>query len=78
MRRFALLATLAGVAAVATAVASASAKQTPPPPSPQAATATVGAGQDLPPVQVRWLDAYGTFNVRQGSWNFIPDKLEGC
>jgi|AP12_2_1047962.scaffolds.fasta_scaffold342180_2 hypothetical protein len=75
MRRSALLVALAGAMAVLAAAARTSPTQAPP--APPAATVTARTGENAAPVQVRWLETYGTFNVRQGTWNFFP-KPEGC
>jgi ABC-type transport system substrate-binding protein len=73
MRRSALVLALAG--AMAVAAASASPKQAPP--APPAATVTARTSEVRAPVQIRWLDTYGTFDAHRGKWNFFP-TAEGC
>ena len=75
MRRSALIITLTGAVAVLAAAASASPTQAPP--ATPAAAVTGGTSEVSAPVQLRWLETYGTFDARRGRWNFIP-TAEGC
>jgi len=75
MKRSALVLALASAMAVVAAAASASSRQASP--APPAATATARTDEVRAPVQVRWLDTYGTFDAHRGKWNYFP-TAEGC
>ncbi len=76
MARHPLLITLACVAGAAATIAVAAAESTPQS-LPAAVVAPVTAAATDAAPEVGWLDRYGTYNVRQGTWILIPSG-EGC
>ncbi len=78
MNRFTLPLVVALVAGAATLAAPA-AQRAPAklPPAGVARAPVTPAPVTAQSAQVGWLDRYGSYNVRQGSWTFIPGP-NGC
>jgi hypothetical protein len=78
MTRLHLILTIACVTGAAATVA---------PTSPERRSLTAPAGPVAPgmakhatahgPADIAWLARYGTYNVRRGTWNFLPSP-DGC
>jgi hypothetical protein len=79
MTRLHLLLTIACVAGAAATVAATSSGRASP--TPPAAVVAPGTANGVPVKsqagQVAWLSGFGTFNGRQGTWNFVPNP-RGC
>ena len=82
MTRLHLLLTIGCVTGAAATVGPASPKRPSPPPPAQAVWR--GTAKSAPLNQsdnIAWLARFGTYNVRQGSWTFIPNpnpNPNGC
>jgi len=79
MARLHLLFTMAGVTAAVAAVARTSPERASP--TLRAASVAPGTARGVPvggeADQIAWLAGFGTYNVRRGTWNFVPNP-RGC
>jgi hypothetical protein len=78
MTRLHLLLTIGCVTAAAATVDPASPKRpSPTPPSQAVSRDTAKSAPVNQSANTAWVASFGTYNVRQGSWNFIPNP-NGC
>ena len=80
MTRLHLLLTMACVTGAAATVALTSPERSSP--NPPATGVAPGTANGVPVMgqadQAAWLARFGTYNVRQGSWSFLPNPRGGC